>query len=245
MAARATHLDSLVDKLTQPRVHGVIGPVMAGTTISATSYNDDVGYARDLGLLASGRTIEIANPIYREVIARVLSESAEQHIEPDPRPFTGLDGRLDMDRLLRAFGDSWRENGEVFTGTMTYHEVAPQLVLMAFLQRIVNGGGFIDREYGIGRGRIDLLVRWPYGSDGGSGRRWQREAVELKVWRDKKPDPLDDGLRQLGEYLTRLGLDHGALVLFDRRAETLAREPRVEFVDGRTPEGHGVTVLRA
>jgi len=150
-----------------------------------------------------------------------------------------------MDRLLRAFGDFWRENGEVLTGTMTYHEVAPQLVLMAFLQRIVNGGGFIDREYGVGRGRIDLLVRWPHGSDAGSGRRWQREAVELKVWRDKKPDPLDDGLRQLGEYLTRLGLDHGALVLFDRRAEALAREPRVEFVDGCTPEGHRVMVLRA
>jgi hypothetical protein len=38
-----------------------------------------------------------------------------------------------------------RAKGEV------YHEVAPQLIFMAYLQRVVNGGGFVDREYGIGR----------------------------------------------------------------------------------------------
>ena len=59
---------------------------------------------------------------------------------------------------------------------MPYHEVAPQLVLMAYLQRVVNGGGTVDREYGVGRGRIDLLVRWPYtktrtGRGGCSGGR--------------------------------------------------------------------------
>lgn len=80
----------------------------------------------------------------------------------------------------------------VLTGHLTYHEVAPQLVLMAFLQRIVNGGGFIDREYGIGRYRMDLLVHWPYTDENGR-RQWQREALELKVWRDRKPDPVDKG----------------------------------------------------
>ena len=65
---------------------------------------------------------------------------------------------------------------------MPYPEVAPQLVLMAFLQRVVNGGGFIDREYGVGRGRIDLLVRFPHAKPGG-GRAVQRRALELKVWR--------------------------------------------------------------
>ena len=39
-----------------------------------------------------------------------------------------------------------------------YHEVAPQLIFMAFLQRIVNGGGFVDREYGIGMGRVDITL---------------------------------------------------------------------------------------
>jgi hypothetical protein len=157
--ARATHLDSLVHKLHEPRVRRVIEPLMAGTTIASTSYDDDVSYVRDLGLIAQGRRVEIANPIYREVIARVLTESLEQHVWLDSRPFTRADGRLDMDALLRAFAEFWREHGEVLTGTLVYHEVAPQLVLMAFMQRIINGGGFIDREYGIGRYRMDLLIR--------------------------------------------------------------------------------------
>lgn len=76
---------------------------------------------------------------------------------------------------------------------------------MAFMHRVVNGGGYIDREYGVGRGRIDLVVRWPYtGADG--KRAWQFEAAELKVWRPGKPDPLPVGLRQLDEYLDRLAL---------------------------------------
>ncbi len=252
--ARATHLDSLVDKLHQDRVRAIIEPFMAGSTIEATAYNDDVSYVRDLGLIAPGRNIEIANPIYREVIARVLSESVEQHVEPDAGPFVGPEGRLDMDKLLRAFADFWREQGEVLTGNLVYHEVAPQLVLMAFLQRIVNGGGFIDREYGLGRYRIDLLVRWPY-TDSGGEREWQREVLELKVWRDKKPDPLGQGLSQLDEYLQRLELDHGYLVIFDRRNDRGSGrdsdrhiedgQPAIVIEDVVSPAGHRVWLLRA
>jgi hypothetical protein len=84
---------------------------------------------------------------------------------------------------------------------------------MAFLQRVVNGGGLIDREYGVGLGRIDLCVRWPYP---GGLQRW---AIELKVWRDGRPDPQDEGLRQLSGYLDRLGLDSGTLIIFDGRAD--------------------------
>lgn len=122
---------------------------------------------------------------------------------------------------------------------MRYHETAPQLVLMAYLQRIVNGGGYIDREYGIGMGRIDLLIRKPYGEG-----NLQREAMELKVWRPETKDPLDDGLRQLGEYLDRLGLDSGTLVIFDRRHNAPPIPERIEFSTAQTPGGHPVTVLR-
>jgi hypothetical protein len=122
--------------------------------------------------------------------------------------------------------------------------VAPQLVLMAFLQRIVNGGGTIDREYGVGRGRIDLLIRWPYKDDAGR-EQVQREAVELKVWPAKKPDPLEKGLAQLDEYLARLGLESGVLVIFDRRPSAPPWAERSAFEQASTPSGRTVTVLRA
>jgi hypothetical protein len=74
IVARATHLDSLVDKLSEPRVCRIIEPLLAGDLPDEddSTYNDDVGYVRDLGLIAPSRPIRVANPIYREVIVRVL-----------------------------------------------------------------------------------------------------------------------------------------------------------------------------
>ncbi|MCG5500805.1 hypothetical protein [Ectothiorhodospira lacustris] len=37
-------------------------------------------------------------------------------------------------------------------------EASPQLLMQAFLQRFVNGGGRITREYGLGRKRTDLFI---------------------------------------------------------------------------------------
>ena len=31
---------------------------------------------------------------------------------------------------------------------------------MAFLQRVINGNGTLEREYAIGRGRMDLCLRY-------------------------------------------------------------------------------------
>ncbi|XXY95545.1 hypothetical protein WME98_26690 [Sorangium sp. So ce296] len=99
---------------------------------------------------------------------------------------------------------------------------------------MVNGGGYVDREYGVGRGRIDLLVRLPHSGEGGQ-RAVQREALELKVWRDGARDPLQKGLAQLDEYLQRLGLATGVLVIFDRRAGAPSTEDRTRFEEATTP----------
>jgi hypothetical protein len=243
--ARATHLDALVARLHEPRVHRILEPLLAGTLAGGDSYDDDFAYVRDLGLIAPEPPTRPANPIYREVMARTLATGIEKRVVHEPGRFVQPDGRLDMDALLHAFADFWREHGEVLTGQLAYHEVAPQLVLMAFLQRVVNGGGFIDREYGVGRGRIDLLVRWPCTTDTAGQPQWQREALELKVWRDKKPDPLDQGLAQLDAYLDPLGLDRGTLVLFDRRTDAPPLAERIAFAQAHTPAGRPARILRA
>jgi DNA polymerase III delta prime subunit len=248
--ARATHLDSLVARLSEPRVQRVIEPVLAGALLISSRYEDDVEYVRDLGLIGPGRAVEIANPIYREVIARVLAGALQRDLPIDPRSFVQADGRLDLRQMLEEFAAFWQEHGEILTSDLTYHEVAPQLVIMAYLQRVVNGGGYVAREYGLGRDRIDLLVRWPYLM--GGRRQWQQEAMELKVWREKQRDPLEAGLKQLGGYLSGLGLSHGYLVIFDRRPPAAkraggkaagARRPR--FLNRTAPGGQKVLVLRA
>jgi hypothetical protein len=243
--ARATHLDSLAARLTEPRVRRIIEPLLAGDLPDVdTTYNDDVSYVQDLGLIAPGNPVRVANPIYREVIVRVLGAGTETIITASPRRFGLPDGRLNLKLVLTEFAAFWQEHADILVRGYAYHEVAPQLVFMAYLQRIVNGGGFIDREYGVGRGRIDLLVRKPY-TDTAGQPAMQREAIELKVWRPRQRDPLHAGLEQLDGYLSRLSLDTGTLVIFDRRPETLSGELSTEISEIPTPSGRLVTLLRA
>ena len=102
----------------------------------------------------------------------------------------------------------------------------------------------MDCEYGVGRGRVDVLVRKPYA--GANGKRGvQREAVEIKVRRTCGGDPLQDGLAQLDGYLKRLGLDTGTLLIFDRRPSAVKQPPDPEFTHEHTPAGRTVTLLRA
>lgn len=243
--ARATHLDSLLARLHEPRVRRILGPFIAGEVFAPDpTFDDDFGYVRDLGLIAERLPMRIANPIYREVIVRVLGTPTETNITAEPRSFVLPDGRLAFDRLLREFAEFWQAHGEILISGESYHEVAPQLVIMAFFHRLVNGGGFIDREYGVGRGRVDLLIRWPY-MDGDGRRLTQRQAAELKVWRKGRPDPLAEGLAQLDDYLCRLHLDDGVLVIFDRRPDAEPIDKRVRFDTAATPSGRPVTLLRA
>lgn len=239
--ARATHLDSLLARLTEPRVRRIIEPLIAGDSMGGDDLEDDAKYCRDLGLLAPKNPVRVANPIYREVIVRVLAGVVEANVTDEPHAFVLPDGRLAFRRLLRAFGRFWREHGAALLGATPYHEVAAQLVFMAFLQRIVNGGGYVDREYGVGRGRLDLLLRWPYRLADGRPAV-QRRAVELKVWRPKAIDPLKKGLEQLDGYLSQLGLRRGTLVIFDRRSKAV-RRPITS--DVWTRSGRAVRVLRA
>jgi hypothetical protein len=106
---------------------------------------------------------------------------------------------------------------------------------MAFLHRVINGGGTLEREYAIGRDRMDLCLRYGEVTLG----------IELKVWRNKKADPLSQGLEQLDGYLARLGQDSGWLVIFDRRDNALEIEERLKTEIQTTPMGRTITVIRA
>ena len=221
---RDTHLDSLIQRLREPRVERVISPILAGGLLLGDRLDDAIAYVEDLGLVSSSSGhLEIANPIYHEVIPRALAAGTQKTIPYRTEWYLTDDGRLDMDPLLDGFVEFWCEHGEAMMSSQPYKEVAFQLVVMSFLQRITNGGGWIDREYAIGRGRMDLCIHWPWAEG------VQREVLELKVWRDRQADPLKRGLDQLGSYLGTLGLDHGALLIFDRRQAVGPLEERCEM----------------
>jgi hypothetical protein len=247
--SRSTHLDSLADKLNEPRVRAVIAPILAGEQLSADVPQRDLEYCEDLGLLArDNKLIRIANPIYREVLPRELTWTWQRRMDVPERRWALPDGRLDLRAVLHALVAFWRENGEWMVRGQTWPEFAHQLVVMAFLQRLVNGGGYIEREYGLGRKRLDLLIRWFTGLDpAGLPTGEDRHALELKVWRDGQKDPLALGLTQIDGYLQRLDLATGTLMLFDARPAAPSGddwETRGEFAEVQTPSGRTVTLLR-
>lgn len=71
----------------------------------------------------------------------------------------------------------------------------------------------------------------------------QQWAVELKVWRDGRPDPLTEGLSQLSGYLARLGLDRGTLILFDGRSQAVPAPERCSQTEIEH-ERRRITLLR-
>lgn len=227
---RDTHLDQLVDKLREGRVQRVIEPLLSGG--KAALRDDDIAYVRDLGLLALDPPLAIANPIYREVIPRELTGDVQETITNEPAWYVGTDGRLLTDKLLAAFQEYFRENSEHWVDRFGYKEAGPQLLLQAFLQRVVNSGGRVDREYGLGRLRTDLLITWPVTGTAGS----QKVVIECKLLRGSLGDTLDQGVSQTRAYMDLAGTDEGHLVIFDRSDTASWRQKifrREECVNGQ------------
>lgn len=225
---RDVHIDSLLERLKEPRVRRVIEPMMLGEFVSTSS--DDFQYTRDLGLIRiTKEAIEPANPIYAEVIVRTLNNDMQENLRQTDTtykiPRYLKNGKIDMDYLMADFQQFWRENSDVWVDKFDYRETAPHLILMAFLQRIVNGGGQIIREIAAGRGRLDICVIYEE----------LKYPVELKIWRGEKS--LSDGLTQTARYMDTFGVNEGWLALFDRRPNRSWEEKIYtlkETVNGKT-----------
>ena len=208
---RVTHLDYLADKLREERVRRVIEPMLSGG--ERRSSGRDVEYARDLGLVAQGAPVRIANAIYAEVIPRELAWVVQEELEQEPAPFVQADGSLDAALLMEEFQGFFRRHSEHWRNRFAYEEAWPQLLLQAYLQRVVNGGGRIEREYALGRGRVDLLIVWPL------AERVQEFAVECKVVRERDglESVIDEGVKQTAGYVERCAAEAGHLVVIDQR----------------------------
>ena len=217
---RDTHIDALIDKLKEPRVRRIIQPLLATNEDADDSLfpSDDLQYCVDLGLIAPNKPVRIANDIYREVIPRELTWTTQYFIVQEPAWYLNPDNSLNMEKLLLDFQQFFRQNADSWIGKFDYAEAGPQLLLQAFLQRIVNGGGYIDREYGIGRGCTDLLIRKPLTDH--YGGPYQRVVLELKILRNSLRRTIADGLKQTFGYMDKVGdVSEGHFIVFDRSSK--------------------------
>jgi hypothetical protein len=216
---RDTHIDILIDKLREPRVKRVIEPILANSeeVDEDLMSDEDILYVKDMGLVVKerGKPIRISNAIYREIIPRELTTSTQQQLVQNPQWYQNPDNSINMEKLLLDFQQFFRQNADAWIQKFDYAEAGPQLLLQAFLQRIVNGGGYIDREYGLGRKRTDLLICKPLTD--GYGGPIQRIVLELKIKRGSLETVIQDGLRQTFGYMDSVGsVDEGHLIIFDR-----------------------------
>jgi Holliday junction resolvase len=228
------HIDSLLERLKEERVRRVIEPLMLGETVDVST--DDFQYTSDLGLIRKTQEGKIipSNPIYAEVIVRTLSYRSQEDLRQSdstyqmPRYFKN--GQIDMDFLMADFQQFWRENSAIWVERFQYKEAAPHLILMAFLQRIINGGGDIIREPAAGTGRLDLCVIY-------KGKKYP---IELKIRYDNKT--LEKGLVQLAEYMDTFGEKHGWLCLFDRDLNK-SWDEKIHTDKHETEDGKTITVV--
>ncbi|HQF56183.1 MAG TPA: ATP-binding protein, partial [Fibrobacteria bacterium] len=232
--SRAVHIDSLAERLRDPKVKRVIQPILAGdSTIILGESDPDVQLVMDLGLIRFSDGWEIANPIYREVLIRTLNVNYQQSFPAPEFKWQKDNGDLDMETLFDEFQTFWRRNGDLWEQKADYTEVFPHLLLMAFFQRILNGGARLTREAAVGRERIDMLIEW----------KGFKHIVEIKLVhpRHGRAATLEKGLKQIARYADQVGRDATrTLVIFDRTpaGRQMPWEERLRR------ESHGDVVVR-
>ncbi|OAM91666.1 PD-(D/E)XK nuclease domain-containing protein [Termitidicoccus mucosus] len=213
--ARETHLDALAYRMQDPRVRRVMESLITGAADPLLAETEGFRLCLDLGLVSIERgTPQVSTPLYREVLARHMTYGPQLAITEPTFRWQKPDGSLDMDSLLREFQKFWRRNSEIWEQTSNYTEAFPHLLLMAFLQRVTNGGGRIEREYAAGRGRLDLLVEYEK----------QSNIIEIKIIRDHDTPEIirEEGLGQVRAYRDKMGSAIPAyLIIFDRRSKAL------------------------
>ena len=232
--ARETHLDALAYGMENPKIRAIIESLIVGKTDPLLAENDAFRQCLDLGLVVLEKGVpSVANPIYREVLARQITYSSQLAIPEPEWQWEKPDGSLDMDALLKEFQKFWRRNSQMWEERMNYTEAFPHLLLMAFLQRVLNGGGHIDREYAAGRGRMDLAVEYKDAVN----------IIEIKLIHsyNTPSEVLEEGLGQIAKYRDKIDKTASAhLVIFDRRPEA-KEKPWDEKISWEI--NNGITVI--
>jgi hypothetical protein len=223
---RDTHIDQLYKQLEDDRVKKVIEPMLKTENLPMNISDNDIQYTLDLGLIKKTRNgLEILNAIYSEIIPRELTSITQLNLQSNYRSEWYINketGLLEIDKLLSEFQKFYRKNSEHWLQGISYTEAGPQLLLQAFLQRIINGGGCIEREYGLGRRRVDLYICWDVIQtriDGlQSESTFQQEIViELKIIHTGLFETVRAGLIQVLDYADKCGTENIHLIVFDKR----------------------------
>jgi hypothetical protein len=188
--------------------------VIDGEEYDYKSYDERISLGIMHGIFGKSETgkLKIHNRVYRELIADVMiSEWKTSRKDNHERIKGSLNGTdkyrlpnngLDMKALVEGFQEFMRQNYSA--KDRDFLERNGRLIFLAYLKPIINGSGFDFKEpQASEEKRLDLVITYFQ----------HRYVIELKIWHGEEAHA--KGINQLADYLDRLGLDTGYLVIFD------------------------------
>lgn len=162
------------------------------------------------GIFTQRNGLAIHNRVYQEVIASYMTTKllVQNQGKLPTSEFAGsyvLPGnRFNVKKVLLKFQELMKL--EFHKKDREFLERQGRLVFLAFLNPILNGHGHAFKEPQISEEkRLDVLITY----------HQHQYVIELKLWRGQQAH--EQGLDQLTDYLDRMSMEEGALLIFDQQ----------------------------
>jgi AAA-like domain len=202
------NFDSLIKNLeNNPTLYRFVYNILVELEYHSYSIHDPVVQMGFMyGIFKNGRGLTIHNRIYEEVIYDYLMSKAKSQVNftnyTNNNIYYTPDKGLNMEAVLTKFQAFMKE--QYSRHDRDFLERQGRLVFLAFIKPIINGSGYDFKEAQISEERrLDVVITY----------NTYRYITELKVWRGKVAH--EEGFQQLTDYLNRLNLTEGYLVIFD------------------------------
>ena len=208
-----TNFESLVKNLeNNPALYELVNKMLVeGIVDDYSIYDPLISMGLMFGIFKNGNGIKIHNKVYQEVIYHYMTSKTRMKSDISMTEFTTskdfklVNNALNMELVLQKFQAFMQE--QYSKHDRDFLERHGRLVFLAFIRPILNGHGYDFKEVEVSEERrLDITITY-----------YQHKYVaELKIWRGEVAH--EKGLNQLNDYLDRLKLTEGYLVIFDHSA---------------------------
>jgi hypothetical protein len=210
------NFDTLMKNLEHyPNLYDLVFSVVINGEIMPYNQHDptvSLGALHGIFVKSDKGTLKIHNRIYREIIANMMISVWRTanlgHLNRNTEVFDYTsqyrlpNNGLNMQKVLENFQIFMKK--EYNTKDRKFLERDGRLIFLAFMRPILNGAGYDFKEPQVSEEkRLDVVITY----------HQHQYVAELKQWYG--PAANKEGLSQLADYLDRVGLDTGYLVIFD------------------------------
>jgi AAA+ ATPase superfamily predicted ATPase len=207
-----TNFESLVKNLeNNPALYELVNKMLLeGIVEDYSIYDPLISMGLMFGIFKNGNGIKIHNKVYEEVIYHYMASKMRMRSAISMTEFTAgnhfklPNNALNMELVLQKFQAFMQE--QYSKHDRDFLERHGRLVFLAFIRPILNGHGYDFKEVQISEERrLDVTITF-----------YQHKYVaELKIWHGAIAH--GKGLNQLNDYLDRLKLTEGYLIIFDHK----------------------------